>query len=223
MKNWTGNRLKLLAMATMLVDHSAIALFSGSEIYEIMRIVGRLAFPIFAFLLAEGAAHTKNIWRYAARLMVFAFLSEIPYDLLVRKTWWYCGRQNIFFTLTLAILFLAFYQEFWQRRQKVWVVFPLFVLVILADVLQADYGLAGLILILAFYFLRRQSPWIRYGIIAMIMLFFWHSGLQVWAMVSLLCLFPYNGKRGRSMPKYLGYIFYPAHLCVLVCLRWMLC
>ena len=120
-----GNQLKLIAVVSMLCDHAAIrllayglipALYAAGEeaaaerwnqVFWILRSVGRMAFPIYVFLLTEGFCHTRNRRRYALRLGVFALISEIPFDLLVYGKIWDTHSQNVFFTLFLAVLMLT--------------------------------------------------------------------------------------------------------------------
>ena len=112
--------LKLIACMTMLVDHLAVIIVMGSlysthhgmrlEIYETMRLIGRIAFPIYCFLLAEGSAHTHNPVRYGLRLAICALLSELPYDLALwgRITW---QHQNVMVTLFLGFCALEVMQR----------------------------------------------------------------------------------------------------------------
>ena len=102
-----GFTLKWIAIVSMLIDHMGAILFPQ---YIEMRIVGRLAFPIYCFLLAEGAVHTSNIRRYEIRLLAFACLSDIPFDLA-----FFGGvtleHQNVFFTLLLGVLVIEQFQK----------------------------------------------------------------------------------------------------------------
>lgn len=114
-KGISGSTLKLVAIGTMLIDHTAASvleriLYSGNNysntlniIYVIMREIGRLAFPIFCFLLVEGIVHTHNKWKYAMRLAAFALISEIPFDLAFYGKPFFFGNQNVFFTLLIGL------------------------------------------------------------------------------------------------------------------------
>ena len=120
-----GNQLKLIAVISMLCDHAAIRLLAyglipvlyavgedvlaerWNQVFWILRSVGRMAFPIYVFLLTEGFCHTRNRSRYALRLGVFALISEIPFDLLVYGKIWDTHSQNVFFTLFLSVLMLT--------------------------------------------------------------------------------------------------------------------
>lgn len=118
----TGSTLKIIAIITMLIDHTAAVLIDGlfiskgydlySSLYYLnifMRLVGRIAFPIFVFLLIEGATHTRSKLKYAMRLLFFAILSEIPFDLAFNRSFFYFNSQNVFFTLAIGMfMILAF-------------------------------------------------------------------------------------------------------------------
>lgn len=95
--------LKWIAVITMLIDHIGLVFFPE---YEILRLIGRISFPIFAFLLCEGYKHTSNIWKYFFRLGIFAIISEIPYNICLYNQVFYPYSQNIFFELLLGLLVL---------------------------------------------------------------------------------------------------------------------
>lgn len=215
-----GSALKLLAMAAMLVDHSAICfrpllgsyLFTLFDIrftpYVLLRGFGRIAFPIFCFLLAEGFRHTRSKQRYALNLFLFALLSEIPYDLFN------CGalpfeRQNVFFTLLLGGLGIWCLSKFLDMPLGSSLL--LIGLAVVAVKLNADYGWKGFLLILLLYLLAEQ-PVVQ--AFAAITLLGWPAGVA--------CAFPflnlYNGERGfvrGRAAKYFFYCFYPVHLTIL--------
>ena len=215
-----GSALKLLAMAAMLVDHSAICfrpllgsyLFTLFDIrftpYVLLRGFGRIAFPIFCFLLAEGFRHTRSKQRYALNLFLFALLSEIPYDLFN------CGalpyeRQNVFFSLLLGGLGIWCLSKF--REMPLGSSLLLIGLAVVAAKLNADYGWKGFLLILLLYLLAEQ-PMVQ--CFAGVSLLGWPAGVA--------CAFPflnlYNGERGfvrGKAAKYFFYCFYPVHLTIL--------
>lgn len=99
----SGFTLKLLALILMIIDHCGLVLFAGTSLYLPCRILGRIAFPLYAFLITEGYVHTRSVKKYAGRLLVFAVLSEIPFDYAFFRTPFYMGYQNVFFTLVLGL------------------------------------------------------------------------------------------------------------------------
>lgn len=102
-KNVTGSTLKIIAIVTMLIDHTAAVLLGNNMI---MRMIGRIAFPIFIFLLIEGAIHTRSKMKYALRLCLFALISEIPFDLAFSNEAFFFGYQNVFFTLAIGMFMI---------------------------------------------------------------------------------------------------------------------
>ena len=121
-KGFSGSELKMIAIATMLIDHIAATViirvlkFGGYndslyQLYRVMRNIGRIAFPIFCFLLVEGFMHTRDREKYALRLGCFAAISEIPFDLAFNGKILEVGYQNVFFTLLLGLLTMMAYDS----------------------------------------------------------------------------------------------------------------
>lgn len=128
--------LKLLACVTMLLDHTGMVLFPGRQIF---RMVGRLAFPIYCFLLAEGAHYTRNPARYALRLTIGALLSELPFDLACSGGWdW--GSQSVMVTLLIGFLMLECMKRTELLPVQILTVVPF---AALAEVCRTDYGATG--------------------------------------------------------------------------------
>lgn len=224
----SSTTLKIIAMLVMLLDHVTAVLLVGQESYWTLRTVGRVSFPIFCFLIAEGMFYTHDIYRYALRLGVFALLSEIPYDLAFHGTICYPDSQNVFFTLFLAVLAGALRQWGQERRRRnpkdpaapLVVAFGWLLLLLAADFLQTDYGTNGVALILVFYLLRERG-WLRYLAAAAFMWLCWHGQVQLYALCALPILMLYSGKKGAALPKYLFYAFYPLHLLILFGIRYL--
>lgn len=215
----SGSTLKLIALGSMLVDHLAASkvlekLCRSAALYEFCRAVGRIAFPLFCFLLVEGFVYTRNRKAYLARLFLFALLSEIPFDLAFFGTPCHLTAQNVFFTLFLGFLTLCGVEKLRERGHVRWVWIPMLSGILAASLLQTDYGGFGVILILIFYWFR-EKPWQRNLI----------SGCaclgEPAAIVSLLPIQFYNGTRGISL-KYIFYLFYPLHLLLFVVIRGLL-
>lgn len=205
-----GFTLKWIALITMAIDHTGMVLFPQ---YRIMRFIGRLAFPIYCFLLVEGAVHTSNPKKYLERLLSFAILSEIPFNLVCSGKIWYSGGQNVFFTLSLGLIVILCLQRWGMRPKSIAVALAL---IVAAECLGVDYGGGGVLIILAFY-LCRMRP-LKMSVAFAGITAFCYGGVQNYAIASLIPILCYNGKRGRSM-KYFFYVFYPLHLLLLYYLR----
>ena len=199
--------MKWIAVLTMITDHVGRMFFPDVHIFN---IIGRIAFPLFAFLLVEGFVHTGNLKKYMLRMFIFACISEIPYDLAMQETWLEFSRQNTIWTLTLGLLMLALCRKY---QYSVWAVAGIAVVCCAAAaLLRFDYGAGGIVLILILYFLRDRQ-WLKY--LAMLGLsVLWFGGTEIAAMISIIFMLAYNGKHGKNM-KYMFYWFYPVHLVVL--------
>lgn len=195
--------LKVIAIATMLIDHIGYCFFPE---LDWMRIVGRMAFPIFCFLLVEGFFHTHDAKKYMIRLGLFALISEIPFDLCF--SWgidW--GSQNVFFALLIGFYWM--YLDH-QETQPVKRILGAVAAMLLADLLRVDYGSLGVVTIMIFYLLR-QNRLLSCGLNAILQLF---SGtIQRFAGFAGVFILLYNEKKGPGL-KYLFYVFYPLHLIV---------
>ena len=199
-----GFTLKWIAMLTMLIDHTGMVLFPQ---YRIFRIVGRLAFPIYCFLLVEGAVHTSNWKKYVSRLILFALISEIPFDLARSGQIVAADAQNVFFTLSFGLLAVIILKE-QKNRFAAWT--AALALILTAEFLRTDYGGGGVMIILIFYLLREHMAAKSLCFGAEI---FWGSGgIENYALLALVPIVCYNGKKGPGGLKYLFYVFYPAHL-----------
>ena len=238
---WTGisgSGLKILAVCAMLADHfgqivlkngialnAPHALLTDAEFSALLsliegcHIVGRVAFPIFCFLLTEGFVHTRRPVAYLRSLMTFAVLSEPFYDLAFAGTLLDMGQQNVLFELSLGLLVLLVLQK--CGASPVWTAAVTLAGAILAFTLRLDGGYYGIFLIVLFDRLS-SHPRLRLGAAAVTMylcgLDFSPSGFIdpyfLAAASALVWIAAYNGRRGRQR-KYFFYAFYPAHLLVL--------
>lgn len=250
-KGLNGTTLKIIAVVSMLIDHTGLVLLRpyllslgitnialqnlGSQtehaglvyLYFIMRgVIGRLAFPIFAYLVVEGITHTKNLTKYAMRLLAFGLLSEIPFDLAIRHQMLEFSHQNVMFTLFLGVLALWGYEtisrQVNQKGQKasflptVLALAMAIVGVVLAELLRTDYAGVGVLVILAMY-LTRDDKRVQMVVGGIALLF-----IEPFALLGLIPIYFYNGERGRGM-KYFFYAFYPVHLLLLYCLMKLFC
>lgn len=219
----SGFWLKIIAIVTMLIDHLGYTLFPQ---HTWMRYIGRIAFPIFCYLITEGFVHTKNVKKYSFRLFLFAIISEIPYDLAFYRKIFYWEQQNVFFTLLFGLLCLIIIKESKQLLVKLIGVASL---VLVAEFFGSDYGGVGVSFIIIFYLYRNNSImraiafFIINSIIFSRLLSFsypWEMNtlfeffIQDYAILSLLPIEMYNGKRGYRM-KWSFYLFYPIHLLII--------
>ena len=209
----SGSALKCIALITMIVDHSAYVLLTkGTHLYTVMRAVGRLAFPIYCFLITEGFLHTRDRKKYGVRLFLFALISELPWNLMNHGTLLY-GKQNVFFTLLLGYLGLCAV-EFFKDRPR-YQLCALTVLFLAAVFLKADYGAAGYGFILLLYVLRDKKI-LQAGLGSCFLSGSWKAAL------AFIPINLYNGKRGfvkTAWLKYAFYVIYPLHLLILAIIR----
>ena len=207
----TGFQLKLLGMLAMTADHIGAVFFP--EI-PLLRWIGRLAMPVLCFFIGEGLRHTRSPRRYLLRLTGFALLSELPFDLAFYGgiEW---GHQNVYFTLALGLLALWAIQS---RGMEGWLL--ALTAALAAELLGCDYGMYGVLLILLLdRFHRARSE--QLAAAALLNLAFFGLQTQTLSLIALPLLWLYNGKRGRD-DRRLFYLYYPAHLCVLGILRFVL-
>ena len=206
----SGSALKLVAMAAMVIDHVALIFFCNNPehttIYELMRTIGRISYPVFAFLVVEGYLHTHDFGRYAKRLLYFAIVSEIPWQLINHD-----GSHNVLFTL-LAGLFVLYMIEHWHTTN---INISLFAIItgVLLIYIHTDYDWRGLLLILIFY-LFKKDPLFQTVFGILVMSFYGFTG----ALLAFMVINAYNGHRGfiqGDLGKHLVYLFYPCHLLLL--------
>lgn len=207
--------LKIIAIVTMLIDHIGAFIINYEKytlLYEVMRTVGRIAFPIFCFMLVQGFRHTRSVKKYMIRLFIFAIISEVPFDLAassVNESMWM--HQNVFFTLFIGLTALYIIEKYKQNA------FAQIIVIIsactLATFLYTDYMFFGVLQIIFFYYFEKLR---LCRIISIIFLNFYMG--QPAGAVALVFTELYNGKRGINV-KYLAYAFYPVHLLVIWLMR----
>ncbi len=223
----SGSALKLIALITMIIDHIGAFLLVVWEpavkpifaaapawltLYAICRTIGRAAFPIYCFLVAEGARYTHSRKRYGINLLGFALLSEIPWNLVHSGTLRY-ERQNVFFTLFLGFLCICVCEKL--REKPFLGLVALVTLIAFAEYFHADYGSKGMALIVLMYALREKTA-VR-TVTGCCML-----GSPVRELPRFLLLWLYNGKRGfiqGKAGKYFFYAAYPLHILILYLIR----
>lgn len=207
--------LKIIGITTMFIDHYYHII--GAP--EIFNIIGRISFPIFAFSLSEGYVHTGNLKKYFTRIIMFAILTQAPLFFLDMNY-----SLNIFFTLFLGMLSVYVYRS---RADWMLKLVMLGALLYIAENLNVDYGIYGVLTIMAFNIFRKGKMriFISFLLLNLVILInpaiFHLSEIQIYSLASLIPIFSYNGKKGRNM-KYFFYIFYPAHFLLLEGLNFLI-
>lgn len=215
----SGSALKIIAVLSMVTDHCAYYLLDESSVaYEVMRCFGRIAFPVFAFLVAEGFAYTRNRMRYFLSLLLFAAISEVPWYLLNGAD----GTHNVMFTLALGVLALTAFERL--REHRVLCCCSILMTAWLAAWFGTDYEWRGVLMIIVFYLLGmvKNTPVTLRRMLQLLFAFplMMHYGITG-ALFACVVIFLYDGTRGfihGNVAKYGFYIFYPAHLFLLWCL-----
>lgn len=227
--------LHILAMTLMLMDHLWATLLPAQDW---LTCAGRLAFPIFAFMAVEGYFHTHSFQKYALRMLLFAVLSEVPFDLMYGGTCFYPVHQNVIWTLLLGLLGIRLMEAVRQKGKR-WLYLLVSVLIVIAGAAlgtlgMVDYYGAGVLTVLIFYFFRGRKWWCLLG---QLLALYWVNvellgGLmypvtlfgmdfelcqQGLALLALIPIWLYRGRQGyHSKPfQYACYAFYPVHMLVL--------
>lgn len=204
--------LQVVALATMFVDHAGHFLFPD---VWFLRMIGRVSYPLFVFLLVEGYAHTSNRVKYICRLLMFSVLCEAPYELVTQGNLTGPYNQNVFFSHVLVFAVLWFVDKGAEKGELLFLAAG--VVAWAAGAFGFMYGSYGVLLGLCFH-LFRDKRWA--GMLSLMLLTVascWAHGnwIQSGAVLSLVFLYFYNGEKGKRLPKYFGYVFYPVHLVLL--------
>ncbi|PLS19639.1 hypothetical protein CVD28_04265 [Bacillus sp. M6-12] len=194
--------IKILAILFMIIDHVGFIFYPG---VEVLRIIGRLAFPIFAYQIAQGYIHTSNYPKYMWRLWLFAIVSQVPYTLAFDTF-----RFNTLFTLVIALFLI----DKLAKKEYYWI----FTIVAIPYFIDVDYGLFGIALPAIFYLTRNKKiVSALLGLIAVLVYIYFHPVfIEVYSIIGiLLALYFPTSKIKVKMGKYFFYWFYPAHLALL--------
>lgn len=255
--------LKIVAIVSMLIDHVAAGLIPFqyatkdypfgldkdglTMLYNVMRNIGRLAFPIFCFLLVEGFMYTRSRSKYLRNLLIFAFISEIPFDLCLvdsynvsfltlsdipGKMQDFMADQNVYFTLAIGLIAIWVMDSFWKKvvpgydvvlygkLRNIAVITSVITICAacaVAILLGTDYNFHGVLLISIFYLFR------RFPILPEAAGYIEMMGLyrEQWALPSYILMILYNGKRSMTLKrfKYFFYAFYPVHILIIYIIR----
>ena len=233
--------LKLLAMVLMLCDHMWATVIPGNHW---LTVIGRMAFPIFAFQVVEGYAHTHDFKKYLGRMFVFALISEIPFDLMMSDGIFFPFHQNVMFTFFEALLFLRLMDWAKKKGSTLFFVVIASVSLVLGYYIGlftfVDYYGQGILMVLVFYIFRdmqfgRTAILLSMIYINCVMLsgrlmdislfgYSFEFPEQGMAVFALIPIWLYNGKQGPHSKaiQYGCYAFYPAHMLFLFLIRMMI-
>lgn len=230
--------LHVLAMLFMLLDHLWATVVPGNDW---MTCVGRLAFPIFAFLLVEGFFHTRSRKKYAGRLLIFALISEFPFNLMCGGRIFFPIHQNVIWTFLIAFGLMVWNEKAkdaapWRRALRFTASFLIGLLV--GTLTMVDYYGFGVAMVLTFYLFRGRSWQMR---LAQLVMLWWINGSlmgglvyefellghlwvvnqQSFAVLALIPIWLYQGRKGHSSKafQYFCYAFYPVHMLILSLIR----
>lgn len=215
----TGNQLKLIALVTMTVDHMGMTLFPSNPWF---RIIGRLAFPIFAYMIAEGCRYTRSMPKYLGLLAAVAAVCQAVYLVVMGSLY-----QCILVTFSLSVCLIALAKKAiktrgfgWYLALTVGIAGVFFLAEVLPGLLPGtdycvDYGFWGVMLPVLVYCARDLRLRLAATAVCLAFLGSAYGWVQWFALGALPLLALYNGQRGKHKMKYFFYIYYPAHLVVL--------
>ena len=228
-----NNTLKIIAMILMLLDHLWGTIIPGNQW---MTLIGRMAFPIFAFLIVEGFFHTSDLKKYMKRLFIFGLISEIPFNLIYTGSIIFPFHQNVMFTLLLGLLIINEIDKLKNTKEikkKIIPILKIFLFLLISIIGFVDYGVTGVLTIVVFYLFRGfKLAWIGQLISLILLYIVFFEGqsvilnifnheyflpLQSIGVLSLIFIWLYNGEKGKNnkLIKYLFYSFYPVHMLVI--------
>ena len=220
-KGINGTVLKIIALISMTLDHIGILLFHNNPI---MHSIGRLAFPLFAFFIAEGCYYTKNRKNYLLKIALFGVLTQIIFIIFYKPFYF-----NVLLTFSFSILIIFFYDSIKKENSSILYLFFLFILsfaFFLFEILPQvfyrtkyyfyfDYGFIGVIFPLCLYIVKDKNYKIVCFIIGLVLLSVKHMGVQWFCLFDGILIFLYNGQRGKYSLKYIFYLYYPLHFLVI--------
>ena len=214
----TGNQLKLIALITMTIDHIGYMLLPG---VRFLRIIGRIAFPIFAFMIAEGCQYTHNRKKYLLAMWGLAATCQLVYFLAMGSLYM---SVLVSFSLSIGVIYLLDRFDPQERGSQFDFFLGLcgvfFLTRVLPDLLShtdygIDYGLWGILLPVLVYYGRDKKEKLRNFAVGQVLLALGSGPLQWISLATVPLMALYNGKRGKRKLKFLFYIYYPAHLVVI--------
>lgn len=220
----TATVLKIIAAVTMFIDHAGLILFPQ---YRIFRIIGRLAFPIYAYCIAEGFRYTKNRKKYFLRVFILGLLCQIVYTVVERDLYF-----GILLTFSLSIALMAIQEkaiEGIRSKQYCWsglYFLSVCAVFLLTRLIEVDYGFFGIMLpVVTAIFSDKPRRLVMFsGMLLLLSVLFSLGGgtTQLYSLLAIVPLILYNGKQGKYKLKNFFYIFYPAHMVFLYAVDFLL-
>lgn len=224
LKIFNSFHLKLIAVITMTIDHIGVVLMPQ---YGFLRIIGRIAFPIYCFMLVNGFFYTKNIRKYIGRMLIFAVISEPFFDWAIFGKIYVKSYQNIYFTLLTGLIMLECIEfirkhQFNELKLISYVLEGIIVILAcgVAIFIRSDYEFYGILMIYWFYALRFNK--VLMGLFEAYTNMELIRGVQGFAVLALIPIYMYNGKKGYNKSKWLFYAYYPLHLLIIGLIRQIL-
>jgi hypothetical protein len=214
-----NNQLKIIAIISMLVDHVGEELFP--DVY-VLRVIGRFAFPIFAYMIAEGCKYTRNRAKYLGQIAALGIVCQLVYFFAMGSLY-----QGILITFSLSIVTIFAIDLFIKKKNApscILMVFTvasvIFISVVMPIIFKKqgfalDYGALGVLMPIAVYYLPKNAQKIGASALILLVRALLYGDYRWFALLAIPLLCIYNGERGKAKLKYLFYIFYPTHLVVI--------
>ena len=225
-KGLTGNQLKLIAVITMTIDHIGLALFPQQILF---RVIGRLAFPIYAYMIGEGCVHTRSMGRYFGTLAAVAAVCQAVYFVVLGSLF-----QCVLVTFSMSVALIALVKRAMEKKTAMaWIavacgiVAAFFVTEVLPGLLSntdytVDYRFLGVMLPLMVYLAKGRAQKLWVCAVMLVALGLRVGNVQMWGLLALPLLALYNGQRGKRKMKYFFYIYYPLHLVMIYGVEFLL-
>lgn len=220
--NINGNVIKLIALITMTIDHIGFYMLPNVELF---RIIGRISFPLFAYMIAEGCRYTKNKTKYFSMIFILGVLCQTVFFVAERSLYF-----GVLITFSLSILLIYSIDLAKSKAKIIWWLVPIGLSLIVCCICQylpiilakygfkIDYGLFGVLMPVIISLSSDLNKRTALATVSLAMLCLSLGGRQWWSMLSLIFILLYNGEKGRLNIKYLFYIYYPLHIAVIFCI-----
>lgn len=210
----SGNTLKLIAALSMVIDHIGMIIFPS---VSVLRIIGRIAFPIFSYMIFEGTKYTKSMIKYFLKLFILGIITSAVYYLFTKELYF---NVLITFSFSVALIGLIKY-AYTAKNLYVPLLIPISfsIMYCVTKIINIDYGFWGIVLPVfptILYLLNKNFGLQLFSFsVGLFILSFYMGGVQMYSILSIPFLALYNGKRGFYLPRYSFYIFYPLHIAVI--------